>query len=319
MFDFDRADQALESLRKLHIGTDRDAEVATHIKRLLAKDDQRNLIPFAKRTPDLGETRGFMLTGEPGSGKSHLVKRTLRKLSVLQPREDGTPRCLQSSVPSPATFKSMMLQLLKESGYPNANPRKENWLLVQDLRYRLQLLEISVIWIDEAQDLFCAERKLILRALKSLMQGDGAVAVVLSGTEELSEVIRSDSQVKRRFTAMTLPDLVEQVDGGSFQDILSQYCQRVGLEEPHAPDLIGRVFHGARYRFGRCIELLLMAMEIAVDREDAQLTVDHFAAAYAMNEACVASENVFYAERYWLIETDPKREELPSRGKKRKR
>ena len=100
MFDFDRADQALESLRKLHIGTDRDAEVATHIKRLLAKDDQRNLIPFAKRTPDLGETRGFMLTGEPGSGKSHLVKRTLRKLSVLQPREDGTPRCLQSSVPS---------------------------------------------------------------------------------------------------------------------------------------------------------------------------------------------------------------------------
>ncbi|OCX57381.1 transposase [Thioclava sp. SK-1] len=319
MFDFTRAEQALEGLRKLHIGTDRDAEVATHIKRLLAKDGQGNLIPVAKRTPDLGETRGFMLTGEPGSGKSHLVERTLRKLSVLQPREDGTPRCLQSSVPSPATFKSMILQLLKESGYPNANPRKENWSLVQDLRYRLELLEISVIWIDEAQDLFCAERKFILRALKSLMQGDGAVAVILSGTEELSEVIRSDSQVKRRFTAMTLPGMVEQVDGASFQTILTQYCQRVGLDEPHAPDLIGRIFHGARYRFGRSIELLLMAMEVAIDREEAQLTVDHFAVAYAMNESCGASENVFYAEHYWLIETDPKAEERSPRGRKRNR
>jgi len=81
-----------------------------------------------------------------------------------------------------------------------------------------------MVWIDEAQDLFCADRKLILRALKSLMQGDDAVAIILSGTNDLATVIRSDAQVKRRFTAMVLPELVEQVDGENFKEIMVQYC-----------------------------------------------------------------------------------------------
>ncbi len=37
---------------------------------------------------------------------------------------------------------------------------------------------------------------MILRALKSLMQGDEAVIVILSGTERLSEVIRAGAQVR---------------------------------------------------------------------------------------------------------------------------
>lgn len=201
--------------------------------------------------------------------------------------------------------------------YPDANPRKEARSLWQDLRHRLQLLGISVLWIDEAQDLFCADRKLILRALKSLMQGDDAVIVVLSGTEDLAKVIRTDPQVQRRFTAMVLPDLVEQVDGDSFRDIITQYCERVGLGAPIEADLIGRIFHGARYRFGRALELLLQAMEIAIGRGDEDLDIGHFAAAYAMNEACTAAENVFYAEHYWLLKPDTVEEEEHPRRKKR--
>ena len=288
-----------------------------HTTRLLATDKQGALTPVAKRFTRTGETRGVMLIGGPGSGKSHLLERTLSKLTVLQEGEYGRPRYLGCSVPSPATFKSMMLALLAESGYPVENSRKEAWSLVQDLRHRLQLLGISVLWIDEAQDLFCADRKLILRALKSLMQGDDAVIVVLSGTEDLAKVIRTDPQVQRRFTAMVLPDLVEQVDGDSFRDVITQYCERVGLGAPTEVDLIGRVFHGARYRFGRALELLLQAMEIAIGRGDDDLDIGHFAAAYAMNEACTAADNVFYAENYWLLKPDEVEEEEHPRRKKR--
>ena len=319
MLDVTRAEQALEGLRNLHIGTDRDTDVRTHILRLLARDEDRNPTHVAKRWTREGETRGFMLTGAPGSGKSHLVNRTLQKLPALEPREDGVPRYIKCSAPSPATFKSMIMQLLKETGYPAENPRKENWLLVRDLRYRLELLDIGVIWIDEAHDLFCADRKLILRALKSLMQGEAAVAIILTGTSDLADVIRSDQQVKRRFTAMSLPALVEQADGADFQTILEQYCDRIGLLAPTENDLIARVFHGARYCFGRAIELLLQALEVAIEREDERLVNDHFAEAYAMNEACEVSENVFYAERLWLIDTDPATPECPNSAKKRKR
>ena len=317
MAQADTAKGALERVRSLHIGSARDAEAAMHTTRLLATDEQGALTPVAKRFTRTGETRGVMLIGGPGSGKSHLLERTLSKLTVLQEGEYGRPRYLGCSVPSPATFKSMTLALLAESGYPDANPRKEAWSLWQDLRHRLQLLGISVLWIDEAQDLFCADRKLILRALKSLMQGDNAVIVVLSGTEDLAKVIRTDPQVQRRFTAMVLPDLVEQVDGDSFRDVIAQYCERVGLGAPIEADLIGRIFHGARYRFGRALELLLQAMEIAIGRGDDDLDIGHFAAAYAMNEACTAADNVFYAEHYWLLKPDAVEEEEHPRRKKR--
>jgi hypothetical protein len=214
----------------------------------------------------------------------------------------------------------MVCELLKATGYPDANPRKEAWVLLQDLRYRLSLLEINLIWIDEAQDLFCADKQLILRALKSLMQGEQAVAVILSGTADLAAVIRSDDQVKRRFTAMVLPDLVEELDGHNFRQIVAQYCQRVGMASPANADLVGRMFHAARYRFGRAIDLLLLALETAIEEESDCLTLDHFAAAYAMDEGCLVADNVFYAERYWLIDTDPKDDVRPTAtSTKRKR
>lgn len=320
MLDINSAERALEALRSLHIGSERDAEAAAHIKRLLKKDAEGNLTAVAKRFTTTRETRGVMVIGEPGSGKSHLVNRTLDKLTVLKPREDGTPRFIKCSVPSPATFKSMMLSLLKEAGYPNANPRQEAWSLLQDLRYRLALLEISVIWIDEAQDLFCADRNLILRALKSLMQGEDAVVIVVSGTRDLASVIRSDAQVQRRFTSIVLPDVTEQADGDNFNEIMAQYCQRVGIGGPVESDLVGRIFHAARYRFGRAVELLLQAIELAIEREEPHLDIGHFASAYVMNEGCGVSENVFHAENYWLIETDPKEDDKASRpSRKRKR
>lgn len=49
------------------------------------------------------------------------------------------------------------------------------------LRARLTVRGIAVVWIDEAYDLYCADRGLILRAIKSLMQRDEAVAIILSG------------------------------------------------------------------------------------------------------------------------------------------
>ncbi|APX12422.1 TniB family NTP-binding protein [Tateyamaria omphalii] len=304
MKDFVNKEAALDAVRKLHIGLDWDAEAALHVKRLLARDGEGNLLPTARFFTKTGETRGMMLVGDPGSGKSHLMDRTLTKIPELAPADDGVPRVIACPVPSPATFKSMTLALLERSGYPDANPRQEAWSLWQLFRHRLSKLGVAVLWIDEAQDLFCADRKAILRALKSLMQGDDAVAVILSGTEDLAQVIRTDPQVKRRFTAMVLPELTEAAHGDMFRTVMADYCARVDLEPPVEADLVARVFHGARYRFGRAVELLLVAMEFAIARNAEHLTIDDFASAYAMNEACLASQNVFYADNYLLLKPD---------------
>ena len=90
---------------------------------------------------------------------------------------------------------------------------REGWSLWETLRGRLKDQGITVLWIDEAHDLFCADRHLILRALKSLMQGDEAVIPILSGTERLHEIVRSDPQVQRRLSTLILPPVSEVTDG----------------------------------------------------------------------------------------------------------
>lgn len=115
-----------------------------------------------------------------------------------------------------------------------------------------------------------------------------------------------------------LPELVVGIHSDMFCTVMADYCGRVGLMTPIEADLIDRIFHGARYRFGRAIELLLVALEFAIEGDDAYLTIDHFASAYAMNEACAASENVFYVDNFHALDPD-RADVLPSSRLRRKR
>lgn len=308
----------LEHLRSLHIGSEMDAEITDQLARLLKRDETGELCPEAIRFTRTNETRGVLVVGGAGSGKSHLVHRALMKFPVLAEGEYGRPRFLECSVPSPATLKSMVLEMLEKSGYGAVSPSRQVWSLVQMLRERMHTTGTVVLWIDEAHDLFCADRNLILRALKSLMQGDDAVIVVLSGTEELAQVIRTDPQVQRRFSTVAFPALVTELHGELFRQIIGDYCRRAELGPPVEADLVGRVFHGARYRFGRAIELIVRGIEVALYAEASDLTINHFARAWAMHEGCPADQNVFYAERYQLLRLDRDPEDEPRIQKKRR-
>ena len=232
------------------------------------------------------------------------VAHALASHPALQAGGHGCPAWLGVSVPSPATLKSLGFEILRQSGYPHVSGYRETWSIWDQIRSRLKMLGICILWIDEAHDLFCKDSGLILRALKSLMQGEAAVIVILSGTERLAEIIRSDPQVQRRFSTMQLRPVSAATDGEDFQDLVAAYSQRAGLRPEFSGDLVARLFHGARYRFGRSIETLLNAIETALGHGADYLTDDHFARVWAMQEGCGPGENVFLVDDWADITPD---------------
>lgn len=189
------------------------------------------------------------------------------------------------------------------SGYPDVSESRRQWHVWQLVRTRLALLGVVVLWIEEAHDLFRnSSQREVEDILKTLMQGEGAVIVALTGIETLWQIASFDDQVKRRYSKIELPAVTGAADGGAIWKLIGQYCVKAGLEFPERGDLVERLIHASRARFGRCIENIINGIEVALINGDDGLHIRHFAEAWAMAEGCDPGENVFLSPRWLQID-----------------
>lgn len=292
----------MADLRDTYVKTPRDALFDEHFNRLLKCDQEGARIARPNLFTKTGETRGVALIDGPGGGKTSLVDHALTVHPAFSEPVSGTKSVVKVRVPSPATLKSLALEILAQSGYSDVSKRRERWVLWQMVRVRFQALGTVVLWIDEAHDLFksgtAVEIRDILNTLKSLMQGEGAVIVILSGIESLWQIASYDDQVKRRFTKLSLPPVSNAKDGKPIANQIEKFCARAGLLPPSETDLVPRLIYGSHDMFGRCIENILHAIEMALKTGAAQLEAQHFAMAWAMQEGCPAQSNVFLVPRW---------------------
>ncbi|TFL19782.1 TniB family NTP-binding protein [Jannaschia formosa] len=303
MASFAEVNRKLSRLRKRHVQAPWEQQFSYHLDRLLEHDGEGNALP----RPILdatGETRGILAVAGPGGGKTWTVHRTLSRHPALRMQGDGSRPYIASTVPSGATYKSMAQQLLVDSGYEMETTRRAGWESWEAFRHRVRTLGTAVLWIDEAHDLFRRENENILPALKSLMQGDGAVVLILTGTEALDQVIRSDPQVKRRLSTVRIPDVSVEHDRENFESLIEEYCDLVELEAAIESDLVDRLAHGARHQFGRVITTIVEAIEQALVSGDAVLTTQHFAEAYDLKEGCEPDRNVSLLPDWHRIDPD---------------
>lgn len=292
----------IEDLRDIYVSTSRDAAFRTHFDRLLACDEQGEPLPKPVTFTKTGETRGIALIDGAGGGKTSLVDRALRRHPAFMGSARDTKPVICASVPSPATLKSIALEIIRQTGYPPPSSKTLAWELWSLVRTRLLVCGTVVLWIDEAHDLFRRQSKSevqdILRMLKSLMQGEGAVIVILTGIETLWQIASCDDQVKRRFSKIELPPLSNAKDGKALATQIAIFCGHADLAPPDHPELVQRLIYASRERFGRCIENSISAIEVALMNDAVQLESQHFAEAWAMQEGCAPGANVFLSP-YW--------------------
>ena len=299
----------LDTLRGIHIKHDTGKALQSVLSRLFKVGEDGKLTHEPVLFTGGTETHSVVVIDGPGSGKTTAMLHAVRTSEALAENpETGMPRYIQVKVASPATLRSLARQFLTELGVDEVSDRvkvHELWAMVRQLLWRRG---ITLVMVDEAHDMFKAtvasEADSMFRMLKSLMQGDHPVVLLLGGTQRLEQITRMDGQVNRRFRKIQPQPLDVAADGPKLRKLIAVYAENAGLSLGLRDDLTARLIHGARYRFGRCIEIIIAAVEEALLAGDDTLTGGHFEMAWGMQEGCPLTANVFAVTDFMAIELE---------------
>lgn len=294
-----------------YFATKRDQQLEARLNRLFARDGDGQLVAAPRKDTGTGDAHGLLVIEPAGGGKSTLLKTVLSQHPLLQPTDKSPCPWIKLDAPSPSTTKSLGIEIVLATGYDSvsrSNSEQEIWKLAE---YRLSLLGTVILWIDEAHDLFGAasahEIKNTLKRLKNLMQGDGVVSVVLSGVDDLWQLTSYDDQIDRRYYILALDEISPISDERLLKGIVHTLCSMVGISAPREADLIERLVHASRRRFGRFIENTLGALETAALAGASRLDKTHFAENWSLNEGAEIGRNVFLARNWAKIDLTEKR------------
>ena len=215
------------------------------------------------------ETNGIAFIEGSGGGKTTAILEVLRNFEPLALNPDtDVPRYLHMKVESPATLRSLGVAILDKLGAEGVGERTKVYEVWNMVRHCLARRGITLVWLDEAHDLFrsttSTEMSNMFKMLKGLMQGEHPVVLVLSGTERLSAITGLAPQVSRRFTKIRPKPLAFGVDNARIKALVQGYAGKAGFEVTLDDHVINCLIYGSRYRFGRCVVCILEAIECAL-------------------------------------------------------
>lgn len=250
------------------------------------------------------EAVGIVLLGDTGAGKSNLVRHGIRKHPLFAGFMRPDAECAAIGVRCLGAYNLRVLatHILHAAGYPVGFLRENvAWI---EVRQRLEHLGVMLLWIDEVNNVLNAanrsELKRILNAFKALLNHPTwPVVLILSGTPDCEARLRQSGELSRRMRWMSLDPLTAE-DLGVLRDHLGDLFQKAGLGMSGnlLAEVAPRLVHAANRAFGTAIDLAVQAAGAAVTAGATDVTMEHFAEAYAERTQATADANPF-AVRAW--------------------
>ncbi|MGY4661139.1 DNA transposition AAA+ family ATPase [Pseudomonas chlororaphis] len=151
-----------------------------------------------------GTSKGLVIQGPSGVGKSTLIKEYVRELESAQGNEAEKRSVLVVEIPSSPTKKNLATAMLTALNDPYADARSHS-AEAKFARIILLLtnLKVEVVVLDEAQHLVDYKRNDAYEAadwIKSMMN-DTSITFVLVGLKRTEGLLWANEQLRRRFSA----------------------------------------------------------------------------------------------------------------------
>lgn len=256
----------------------------------------------------VSEARGIALVGLSGAGKTTAIDRLI--LSLNQKPDADTIPVISLRIPSPATLKYVGQTLLKALKY-DLKTERQAWYIWDKVRYHLKARRVLFLHLDEAQDLYAKgtqrDMQSVVNMLKSLMQDrEWPVGIILSGTEDLREILNFDPQLGRRLFPIEFASINEVIELDEVLMLVEAYCKAANIacfDPPPDMQFGARLIHAAAGQFGLVIEIIIGAIEAALIAGETQVDRDAFLRAYRRRTSCVNGVNPFLASDFKRIDT----------------
>lgn len=157
----------------------------------------------AARCQQVGRGDGIFIRGEPGTGKTRLI-RYLNQLYRVRPEDERDDRTLRPfvsvRVPDPCTRKRVIVEVLRSIGVPDPNSGSYHESMAR-AKVLIHECQVQVVTIDDLQDV-PARRSArgildIGLCFRDLID-DTSALYVFCGTKDAQIVIDGDTQLRRR-------------------------------------------------------------------------------------------------------------------------
>ncbi|MCT4579122.1 TniB family NTP-binding protein [Donghicola sp.] len=274
-------------------------------------DDNGAMTAEPRVDPLTGESRGLMMLGRSGDGKSALLKRMLRVNSVLTEATQGQEgNTLYITVPPEATIKKLAELILARTGYQRVDAKLRSADAWEMVMHRLTKFGIRAIIIDECHHIFRrgAGRDVAgaIQSLKHIMQSAGGVALIIAGVPSLRDDILSEEsgETARRFQEFTMGEIgLGSKAAFTFAKNFAYSAKTVGVEIPEDCSMAERILFAKHGQLGRSVELGKLILADAITRKRTELSLERAETVYRKSSKCIGM-TPFHASQWAGVQNE---------------
>ncbi|MBS4010069.1 MAG: TniB family NTP-binding protein [Roseovarius sp.] len=275
--------EKLKWLEKRYWRFGQDEALSDYLQDLFEVDDEGQMTAQPRLDPLTGETKGLMVLGASGSGKTAQLMRLLRGSPVLSEfKGENTGNTLVVTVPPEASIKKLAEIFLERTGYTKFDPKiraSDAWDIA---RVRFPLVGIKTVIIDECQHMLQPgpgkDVRTAIQSLKHMMQSNHGVALIIAGVPELRDAILSEKsgETLRRCRVYQLSKIRAQTNSARlFETSFLRSAETLGVKVRADEAFAERILLAEHGQVGRSITLAKEILRDAVIRKHDELSLEH--------------------------------------------